>query len=263
MPNLVLDLEVNRVDLVDEGANSAAFIKLYKRKERDTTMEFEEILKAMKPEHAEAIRAEIAKAKGEVPETVSIELTKAKEDIAKAAEDLKLANDAKKIAELKAENLEKEKKSAGTCTDEEEIMKSLDPAVQNIFKSIKLQKEAAEIVVKQMNEQKLTDEAIAKAKELKSLPVDEAKLVEIVKGASTEVYEVLKAANAAIETGATFDEVGKSRGNNDAADAWSRIEKKAEEFITVDDKLTKQQAITKTIKANPDLYREYLKGGAN
>ena len=34
MPYLLEDLVITRVDLVDEGANSAAFIELYKRKER-------------------------------------------------------------------------------------------------------------------------------------------------------------------------------------------------------------------------------------
>ena len=33
MPYELKDLVIDRVDLVDEGANSAAFIELYKRKE--------------------------------------------------------------------------------------------------------------------------------------------------------------------------------------------------------------------------------------
>lgn len=257
------------MDLVDEGANSAAFIKLYKRKERLNTMEFEEILKSLKPEHKAAIEAEIAKAKGEVPEVTATELAKAKTDlaaatdeVAKAKEEVTKACNAKMEAEKKAKDLE-DKLDGGKDESTETVMKSLDPAVQEIFKSMKLQKEAAEAVVKQMNEQKITDEAVAKAKELKALPVDEAQLVTIVKSASPEVFEVLKAASALIASGTQFEEVGKNKGGNGGADAWSKIEKKAEEFKAADDKLTQAAAISKAIKANPELYREYLKGGAN
>lgn len=265
LPSLLLDLEVDRVDLVDEGANSAAFIKLYKRKEQND-MKFEEILKSMKPEHAEVIKAEIAKAKVEIPEVVATALKKAKEDADKMASDLKLATDAKDAAEQKAAEFEKASCDASGQDSKDkmdEIMKNLDPTVQEVVKSMKAQKEAAEAVVKQMNEQKLNDEAIVKAKDLKALPVEEAKLVAVVKNASPEVYEILKAASVAIETGGTFAEVGKSKGNKDGGDAWTKIEKKAEEYVTADSKLTKQAAITKAIKENPELYREYLNGGAN
>ena len=91
MPYMLEDLVIDRVDLVDEGANSAAFIELYKRKEQ-SAMNFEEILSKMKPEHAEVIQAEINKAKED--------LAKAQEDLAsvtaerdQASEDLKAAND--------------------------------------------------------------------------------------------------------------------------------------------------------------------------
>lgn len=258
MPNILLNLEVDRVDLVDEGANSEAFIKLYKRKERQDAMNFEEILAKMKPEHADVIRQEITKAKCEGTDAASQEmagmkdkLTKAEEEVAKAKEDLsKLTAELETVTKAKTEE-----------QPFEEVIKSLDPTVQEVFKSLKSQKEAAEAVVKQLNEKKLEDEAVAKAKELKSLPVEEAKLVSVVKGLSDEVYDILKAASKAIETGGLFEEIGKSKGeaNNDA---WSKIEKKADEIADAE-KISKQKAIAKVVKENPDLYREYLKGGAN
>ena len=69
MPYILEDLVIDRVDLVDEGANSAAFIELYKRKEQ-SKMNFEEILSKMKPEHAKVIQ--------ETLDTVTNDLTKAK-----------------------------------------------------------------------------------------------------------------------------------------------------------------------------------------
>lgn len=266
MPNLILDLEVTRVDLVDEGCNSEAYIKLYKRKEQSITMNFEEVLAKMKPEHAEVVRAEIAKAKSEVPEAVTVELTKVKGDLTIAQEDVQKAKKTAEEATAKLEVIEKAKESK---VDFEEVIKGLDPAVQEIMKSLKADKEAAEAkqiaaeeIVKAANIKKITDEAIAKAKEFKALPVEEAKLVEVIKSASPEVMEVLKALSTAIEAGVLLDETGLSKGKGGDQDAWEKIEKKADELV-VSEKITKQKAIAKVIKENPDMYKEYLKGGTN
>ena len=61
MPKMITDLTIDRVDLVEEGANSAAFIRLYKS--RGEKMNYESILKSLKPEHAAVVEAEVAKAK--------------------------------------------------------------------------------------------------------------------------------------------------------------------------------------------------------
>ena len=83
-----------------------------------------------------------------------------------------------------------------------------------------------------------------------------------MKGVKPEIFDILKAASAAIEKGGLFEEVGKNKGGNGEADAWSKIEKKAAE-IAERDKVTKQKAIATAIKENPTLYKEYLDGGAN
>lgn len=260
MPNLILDLLVDRVDLVDEGANSAAHIKLYKRKETEQVMNFDEILAKMKPEHREVIESELAKAKSEVPEDVSTELAKAKGDVETLTTDL-----AKAKADLDEVNVAKSKDQE---PDFEEVLKSLDPSVQAVFKSLKAQKDAAEEVARQAAEEKVTQEAVAKARELKALPVEEGKLVEVMKGITPEVHEILKAANQAMLDSGVLSEVGKSKEqsatNNagNAADAWAKIEKAAE-VIAEEEKISKAKAVTKAIRQNPDLYREYLEGGAN
>jgi hypothetical protein len=258
MPNLILDLLVDRVDLVDEGANSAAHIKLYKRKETEQVMELNEILAKMKPEHKEVIEAELAKAKSEVPEVVATELAKAKGDVETLTEDLNKAK-----TELQEVEVAKSKDSE---PDFEEVLKGLDPSVQSVFKSLQAQKDAAEEVARQAAEEKVTQEAIAKAKDLKALPVEEDKLVEVMKGITPEVHEVLKAANQAILDNGLFEEVGKSKGeeakSTDSNEAWAKIEKAAEK-IEADEKVSKAKSISMAIKQNPDLYREYLKGGAN
>jgi chromosome segregation ATPase len=252
VPNLLTDLVIDRVDLVDDGANSEAFIKLYKRKESHS-MNFEEILKELKEEHVEAIKAEITKAcdaaSAEVKEQMTSkekELEDAKTELAKANEELAKANE--EINKSKEDN-----------TSNEDVIKNLDPAVQELFKSITAQKEAAEKVAKQLGEQKIEEEAIAKAKELKALPADEKVLVSIVKSASTEVYELLKSVSKLIEDGEVLKEKGNASTDGNQ-DAWAKIEKAADVIVDAE-KVTKQAAISKVIKEQPELYREYLKGG--
>jgi uncharacterized protein YukE len=245
-----MDLVVDRVDLVDEGANSAAFIKLYKRKEMETGMDFNEIISKLKPEHAEVIQAEIAKAKAEVPEEVAKELSDTKEELIATKTEL----------EKVKEEVNKSKEPAEE-DNFEEVLKSLDPAVQKVFKSLQAQKEAAEQVAKQLTEQKEEEEAIAKANALKALPVEEDKLVQVVKGISDDVYEILKSAAKVLEESDIFEEVGKGKGDASTIDAWSKIEKKADE-IAKRDNITKEKAISVVINENPELYKEYLSGGA-
>ncbi len=248
VPNLLIDLVVDRVDLVDEGANSAAFIKLYKRKEMETGMDFNEIISKLKPEHAEVIQAELAKAKAEVPEEIAKELSDTKVELETLKVELeKFKEEAKKSKEpVQEENFE-------------EVLKNLDPAVQKVFKSLQAQKEAAEQIAKQLQEQKEEEEAIAKARALKALPVEEEKLIQVVKGVSDDVYEILKSVAKVLEESDIFEEIGKS--DTDTIDAWSRIEKKAEE-IAKRDGITVEKAISVVINENPELYKEYLSGGA-
>ena len=243
-----MDLVVDRIDLVDEGANSAAFIKLYKRKEMETNMDFNEIISKLKPEHAEIIQAEIAKAKAEVPAEVAAELSNTKEALEKTKAEL----------EKIKEEIKKSKESAQE-ENFEEILKNLDPVVQKAFKSLQAQKEAAEQVVKQLTEQRKEEEAIAKAKALKALPVEEDKLIQVVKSVSDDVYEILKSAAKILEESNLFEEIGKS--GTGTTDAWSKIEKKAEE-IAKRDGITIEKAISVVINENPELYKEYLSGGA-
>lgn len=281
MPNLVIDLDINRVDFVDEGANSASFIELYKRKEKSTNMDVKEILSKMKPEHASVIESAINKAKEDLA-TVTAERDTAQQELAKAKEDLgaantELANKASEIETLKAKGCTKKyneetckecdkresckKAASGTGFDEEETMKSMPEAARELFAKMKAQKEAAEEELRKSKDAEQQAEAVAKAAQLKALPVESEKLVQVIKGCSSELMDVLSTINAAIE-GTVLGEFGKSNTNTSGADAWSKIEAKAEE-VAKRDGVTKQKAVSIAIKENPDLYKEYLQGGAN
>lgn len=276
MPNLLLDLEVNRVDLVEEGSNSEAFIKLYKRKESCDNMTLNEILEKMKPEHAAIFNEAITKAKEEAVTAITEELTKSKADLEVATSEVtktKAELDALTVEVTKTkedltkattdlEAIAKAKADAEKNLSEEEVIKSLDPAVQEVFKSMKAQKLAAEEVVKNLQEKQLNEEAIAKSKEIQCLPADETKLVEIAKSATAEVFEILKAASKALETAGIFKSVGTGKEVSGGTNAWEKIEKKAE-AIAEEQKVTIQKAIATVIRTEPALYKEYLDGGMN
>lgn len=260
--DLVLDLVVDRVDLVDEGANSEAHIQLFKRKEKETNMDFEQILKSMDPAQAEVIKAEVAKAKAEVPAETAAELEKVKQDVAKAEEKYQSAFDEAEAMKSKVKELQKPDELSF-----EEVLKSMPADVQTVMKRLNDQKVAAEKMASELAEKALQEEAVAKADSLKALPVEKEALVKILKEATPEVVEVLKAANKAIEETVPFTEVGKDKKDTavstaDAEHAWEQIEKKAE-AISAEQKVTKQKAISIAVEQNPDLYRKYLAGGAN
>lgn len=254
MPKLI-DLEVDRVDLVDEGANSQAHIMLYKRKEQTTmsqSLSFEEILKKLQPEHAAVVEAEIAKAKSTIPEETATEL----DNVKKSLKDTKEA-----LENAKAENIAKSKDEE---PDFEEVIKGLDPSLQAMFKRMQEEKDAAEQIAKAAAEKQLNDVAIAKAASLKNIPVSNEQLVAVVKGISTEMYDVLKAANDAIENSGVLDEQGSSTEHvekaGNAEQAWELLEKRAGEIAT-EQGITPEAAMAIAIKKHRDLYQTYLKGG--
>ena len=285
MPYLLDDLVINRVDLVDEGSCSAAFIELYKRKER-SVMDVNEILSKMKPEHSEVIRTaidgsaeDLRKAKEDLA-TVTEERDEALRKCSKAEDDLTAANEDLEKAKLELETLKAAtpcecdgeanedgvckscgRRKKGAAFDETETMKSMPQAARELFEKMRTQKEAAEEELRKAKEAERTAEAVAKANVLKSIPVEQEKLINIIKSASPEVLEILTIANAAIE-GTVLNEVGKNHTSGTDSNAWNQIEAKASE-IAKRDSISKEKAITVAISENPELYREYLKGGTN
>ena len=285
MPYELRDLVVDRVDLVDEGANSAAFIELYKRKETVKPMDINEILQKMKPEHAEVIKGEIAgtnealaKARADLDaanaslNSVNADLAAANEALAKAKEELEVLKASSEHCECdgeadddgKCKTCGKPKKSA--AFDETETLKSMPEAARALFEKMRAQRDAAEDEVRKAAEREAHAEAVAKAASLKAIPVEQEKLVGILKSCTPEVAELLTTINKAIEV-TVLDEVGKNKGNGAGTstgtsdEAWTKLEKKAEEIATRDS-VTKEKAMAIALKEHPELYREYLNGGA-
>lgn len=286
MSTLLEDLVIDRVDLCDEGANSEAFIELFKRKEQ-SSMDVKEVLSKMKPEHAKIIQdafdasatslkeaqdsvASITKERDDAK--TELETTqKTLEETKKALEDMQEANKPHPEdcdcpeCKAKREAAEKDKASSGNASfDQTETFKSMPKEVQDYLNTLKVQKETAEEELRKSKEAAVEAEAVAKAESLKAIPVEKEKLVGILKTATPELIELLTVMNTAIE-GTVLGEVGKSAsGSSDtgAADAWGKIDAKATE-LAKSKNITKAKAVSEVIKENPELYREYLEGGAN
>lgn len=266
MPYLLEDLVITRVDLVDEGANSAAFIELYKRKERSDKMELKDIIAKMNPEHAAVVQSEIDNLSSEVTKAkesvaaLTNERDSAKEALEKAIGDLKVANEELAKAKEELEAL----KANDAASNEEDIIKAMPEEARALYTKMKAQKEAAEEAIRKAKEAEAQATAIAKAAELKAIPIEQDKLVGILKGASPELLEVLTAINSAIDS-TVLGEVGKrapGQASSSSEEAWAKIEAKAAEIAKAKG-ISKAKAISQAVEENPDLYKEYLQGGAN
>lgn len=274
MPYLLEDLVVDRVDLVDEGANSAAFIELFKRKERKESMDYKEVIAKMSPEQGKLVQAELDKLAGEVTKakedlaTVTTERDEAKKQLDETNGKLETANDDLATAKSELDALKQDEGKDGAAKaafDEEETMKAMPKEARELFTKMKAQKNAAEEELRKAKDAEKHAEAVAKAATLKSLPIEQAKLVELVKGATPEVLELLATVATAMDE-TVLGEVGKSKTGAGTAstsnEAWAQIEAKADE-VAKKDSISKAKAISKVVNENPDLYKQYLQGGAN
>lgn len=245
----ILQPDYNRVDLVKEGANSQAKIKLFKSR-GGIGMNPEEIIKGLKPEH----------------QAVLTDFIKAKDDAVAAAE--KKATDAEKKATDAEANFAKAKPSADMTS--EEILKSVqDPAVKIFLEQQIAKTKVAEDEIRKARESALAVEAISKAKEVPNLGAEETALTEVYKKLKStdavladEVFGIFKSASALVTAGGAFTEIGKSAAGavtGDEESSWALIETKADE-IAKSLNITKPAAITKVMEDHPELYAAYLQG---
>lgn len=235
-------------------------------------MDVKEILSKMKPEHAEVIQAALDKVADDLKEaqeqvktitaerdTATKERDDAKEECNAAKDELATANEDLETTKSELETLRAEKAGAGISMDETATLKSMPTEVREIFEKMRTQKDAAEEELRKAKDAEKHAEAVAKANTLKALPIEHEKLVGIVKNADADVMALLENVSAALE-GTVLDEVGKSHTGGNNADAWTKIEAKADEIVK-SKSVTKAKAISLAIKENPELYKEYLNGG--
>lgn len=150
--------------------------------------------------------------------------------------------------------------------DDEDILKSADPAIVELIKSAEARAEAAEEIAKSERAYRMEQEFISKAESLNALPVDAQEfgtaLLEVAENVDAETFDylskVLEAANESISNGSLFQEVGKSTTRVDGP--MDEVSKAASAVMQAHPNLTKEQAIAKAVEENPSLYDIYRRG---
>lgn len=274
---VMIDTKLDRVDLVEEGSCSEAYIMMYKGKDgalKVSKERVEAILAKMKPEYATEVREyfedQIEKAKCKKSEE-GAELDKAKEDLKaankelqKTKDELKDANEelAKAKQDLAAanKNLEDVAKSKGNEEpDFEEVLKAAPEAMRGFLKQLKQSQDEAVAKAKQLEEEKAHNEAVAKAKELSVLPVKEQELVDLFKSKEGAVVAPMleKIAKSIMESGLLDEKgTGVNYNNNDAnADIDARVE-----ALAKSKNISKEKAMVEIFQADPEAYAKYNGG---
>ena len=161
----------------------------------------------------------------------------------------------------------KKEGAPGTVLSKEALEK-MDPATQAIVKQLqeentatKAEAREARQMAKELKDEQVQKEYVAKAEELQSLPVQPLKLGPIMKTIGEahpqefeEIFRLLKAADAVIEKSELFREFGKSGPGESSAEA--QIYAKARAMVAKDGDLTFEEAVEKVMDLEPDLYQK-------
>jgi len=166
-----------------------------------------------------------------------------------------------------AEEGTKKDGAPGTVLSKEALEK-MDPATQAIVKQLqeentatKAEAREARQMAKELKDEQVLKEYVAKAEELQSLPVQPLKLGPIMKTIGEahpqefdEIFRLLKAADAVIEKSELFREFGKSGPGESSAEA--QIYAKARAMVAKDGDLTFEEAVEKVMDLEPELYQK-------
>lgn len=140
----------------------------------------------------------------------------------------------------------------------DDIYKGLHPAVAAELKALRKRAE---------DEDERAIKEVAKKYEIIGKKADElAPVLKSLKAAGGTAYDdmisVLDASVAAVKKSGLFEEIGKSGsyGTGSEGEAWSKIEKKADEIQTANPKIERHQAIDMACMQNPNLVHDYENG---
>lgn len=149
----------------------------------------------------------------------------------------------------------------------EDIRKQLEEVAELKKKAaeaeeLKKRVEEAEALAKAEREERLKKEYIAKVASYQALPVQPEEFGLVLKALAEKAPEeyaklegVLKAADEALAKSELFREVGRSGAGESTA--WAKVEAMAKEIVQKNAGMTKEQAIAKVLRDNPELYSAY------
>lgn len=157
----------------------------------------------------------------------------------------------------------------GGETEKAALLKSLPENVRAMFKAQEQAIAAAQAEMAKERDARLDEQSIAKSRDtFKAIAVDHATLapalrrVELIDaGLAKAVETALKAADAQLAAGGTTltEEVGKNAGaaGDSTAGAYEQLTVKAKAILAEGGAPTIEQAFTKAVEANPELYKAY------
>lgn len=189
-------------------------------------------------------------------EVESSEVETQGDDLAKAQE---------RIAELEAALAAATASTEVVEDTEEALIKSAPEAVREILEKARAEADAARAELQKEREAQRDREFVEKARGWSHLSIsaDEIgpmlrRLVDADPALGAAIEKALVAANAQAESGAIFDEIGKSATMIEGADAYSKVQSLAKAAVEAGDYSTVEQAIAGLVATNPDLYTAYL-----
>jgi len=157
--------------------------------------------------------------------------------------------------------------SSGDPLNKENLEK-MDPKARSIIEKLledqqqtRAEADEAKRIAKEMKDQQVLKEYVAKAEELQNLPVQPLKLGPVMKtlGESNprefeEIFKLLKAADAILDKSELFREFGKAGPGEGSAEA--QIFAKARAMVTKDAALTFEEAVERVMDLEPELYEK-------
>lgn len=292
MPHKLKALKIDRVDLVDKGANQAAHVLLFKRDGVEKAKTLQEILDAKeKLEEAyedrwkitnafieslescseiddaeERLRIIMASASQYVRMMKPVKETLEEEDVYMTEEEIKKLQQEKDDAVKRAEEAEAELAKRDASTGEDDIWKGVPESVRKRFEEQQKETEVAKALAAAERDNRIKQEAIAKAAGYESLPVNPDDDWQVFKaidamdeGHAKRIYELFKAGDANLASTVVTKEKGTGGGDQASGrSTYDEIQRLVDETIQKSSGQVKyDDALNQVFRQHPDLYKRY------
>lgn len=243
MPSKLKKLRVDRVDLVDKGANPGAHIVLFKRdapSEEEPAEGGAVVPNETDDKTQDAVVAEKAALEGRVSE-LEKELASAISR-AEAAEEL-----------------------AKSASDPEDVWKSVPLAIRKKFEEQEARIKLADEIAKRERDTRERQECIQKASSYQYLPVnpdDDWEVFKAINGLDTKIsgriYQLFSAGDTNLSKSVTTNERGFGGSGRSAESALDQIHHLVNDRVAKsNNQMSLNDAMAEVMQANPALYRAY------
>tara|TARA_Y100000310_G_scaffold120296_1_gene119032 strand:- start:2344 stop:3189 length:846 start_codon:yes stop_codon:yes gene_type:complete len=270
--NDLTNMTFDEVSLVDVGAHQGANVVLYKRHEEEngsSPLSSENEGDTLTSERKESMAERVNKSTVDeaVKEVEEVDETSDTDDSGLDDRIREIVNSMIDEAYKESETNDAIEASSDDTEEEEpeveKIMKMADPEVQTLVKSLRAEAEEAKTIAKAERDARLNREFISKAEsEMPDLPGSTEDTAELLKRAynvdvefGEALEDVFKASSQAIGESDIFKEYGSDAEAD--TEAMGKVEGIAKALREADPDLTDEQAFSKALDTNPDLYAQH------